>query len=412
MRVGVVAGEASGDALGESLIQAIRTQYPAATFEGIAGPRMQALGARSLFPMEALSVRGYVEVLKSLPRLLYIRWRLRRHFLGDSGRPDLFVGIDAPDFNLGLARMLKRAGIPTLQMVAPTVWAWRADRLPLIRESVHGVLSIFPFERPIFESAGIPLFDIGHPLAWQIPEQGDRAGVRAHLGIAPSAVLVALLPGSRRSELDFHVPLFVETARQLQARLGAIQFLVPLLGDEAMSHFCQLAGGQLEPGGILCLPLHQGSSAAGGSLSTGSAGADPLQLRFLPGQAHAAFQAADVALVASGTATLEAALWKCPMVITYRLSALSAWMVRRRVVSRFVGLPNIILERAVVPELLQEQATAPALAQALAHLLENAGARQAMVSAFATLHARLRADTAQGVLQALNQVCRPVPGLR
>ncbi len=390
MHVGVVAGEASGDALGESLIQAIRSRYPAATFEGIAGPRMQALGARSLFSMETLSVRGYVEVLRALPRLLWIRRGLRHRFLQAATRPDLFVGIDAPDFNLGLARTLKQAGIPTLQMVAPTVWAWRANRLPLIRESVHGVLSIFPFERPLFEQAGIPLFDIGHPLAWQIPEQGDRAGVRARWGLAPEAVVVALLPGSRRSELDFHVPLFVDTARQLQAQLGAVQFLVPLLGSEAIQRFCQLAKGRLGADDTLSLP------------------AQPLvKFRFLPGQAHAVFQAADVALVASGTATLEAALWKCPLVITYRLSPLTAWMVRRRVVSRFVGLPNIILDRAVVPELLQEQATAPALATALAHLLHNAPARQAMVSAFATLHARLRADTNAGVLQALDWVCAP-----
>ncbi len=262
---------------------------------------------------------------------------------------------------------------------------------PLIREGVNGVLSIFPFERPLFEQAGIPLFEIGHPLAWQIPEQGDRVGVRAQLGIAPATQLVALLPGSRPSELDFHVPLFVATARQLQARLGAVEFLVPLLGAEAIQHFCRLAKGRLGPNSRLTLP----------ALSSGAA----LEFRFLPGQAHAAFQAADVALVASGTATLEAALWKCPLVITYRLSRLTAWMVRRRAVSRFVGLPNIILDRAVVPELLQEQATASALAEALAHLLQNLAARQAMLSAFATLHARLRADTRGGVLQAVEQVC-------
>ncbi len=373
MRIGVVAGEASGDALGATLIEAVRMRYPEAVFEGIAGPRMQALGARSLFPMEMLSVRGYLEVLRALPALLSIRRQLIRHFLASP--PDLFVGIDAPDFNLALEKRLKHAGIPTLQMVAPTVWAWRANRLPAIREAVSGVLSIFPFERPIFEGAGIPITDIGHPLAQQIPEQIDRAAARQGLALGEATPIVALLPGSRISEIEFHAQLFVDTAALLKQRFPHACFLVPLVNRRTRGLFEQV---------LQRAPVN-------------------LDIRVLEGQAHEVLSAADVALVASGTATLEAALLKCPMVITYRLSALTAWLVRRRATARFFGLPNIILNRDVVPEMIQEAATPEALAARLADILNDPAAQRAMVQAFVQLHHLLRTDSHQGILKGIAQ---------
>ena len=379
MRIGVVAGEASGDALGATLIEAVRLRYPEAVFEGIAGPRMQALGARSLFPMETLSVRGYLEVLRALPTLLSIRRQLIRHFL--ASRPDLFVGIDAPDFNLALEKQLKRAGIPTLQMVAPTVWAWRANRLPAIRQAVSGVLSVFPFERPIFEKAGIPITDIGHPLAQQIPERIDRAAARQHLAPGNAAPVVALLPGSRLSELEFHAQLFVDTAARLKQRFPQARFLVPLVNRQTLARFEQVLSRAPRDSGIT----------------------------MLEGQAREALSAADVALVASGTATLEAALLKCPMVITYRLSALTAWLVRRRATTRFFGLPNIILDEAVVPEVIQEAATPEILAQCLTRLLDDPAARQAMVQSFERLHRLLRADSHQGILKGIARALQHAP---
>ncbi|NDU85329.1 MAG: lipid-A-disaccharide synthase [Ferrovum sp.] len=374
MRVGVVAGEASGDLLGEALIRAVRSRYPEASFEGIAGPRMQALHARSLFPMEHLAVRGYWEVLRSLPRLLSIRAQLRRHFLAHP--PDLFIGIDAPDFNLGLERDLKRAGIPTLQMVAPTVWAWRAGRLPKIREAVTGVLSIFPFEKPLFDQAGIPLTYIGHPLVQQLAIP-DRFLARQGLDPTFTGRWVALLPGSRVSELEYHGRLFLETALQLHQRFPDLRFAVPLINAVTRTVFRRI----LTQGGYTKLPLV-----------------------ILEEDATRLLAAADVALVASGTATLEAALLECPQVLTYRLSGLTAWMVRRKVVSRFVGLPNIILGREVVPEILQEQATSDRLATELALLLQDETARDAMRQAYGKIRQALGADTTAAIVQGVERV--------
>ncbi|MDE2260536.1 MAG: lipid-A-disaccharide synthase [Betaproteobacteria bacterium] len=379
MRIGVVAGEASGDALGATLIEAVRMRYPEAAFEGIAGPRMRGLGAHSIFPMEMLSVRGYLEVLRALPRLLSVRRQLVRHFLASP--PDLFIGIDAPDFNLALEKQLKRAGIPTLQMVAPTVWAWRANRLPAIRDAVTGILSIFPFERPIFERAGIPITDIGHPLAQQIPEQIDRAAAHRSFGDGGATPIVALLPGSRVSELEFHAQLFVDTAALLTLHFPRARFLVPLVNQQTRNLFEQV---------LRRSPQH-------------------LDIRLLEGRAQEALAGADVALVASGTATLEAALLKCPMVITYRLSALTAWLVRRRTTSRFFGLPNIILDQPVVPEMIQENATPESLAACLTGLLNNPAAQYAMVQSFERLHHLLRADSHQGILKGIAQALQHAP---
>ncbi len=379
MRIGVVAGEASGDMLGEALMNAVRQRYPEAIFEGIAGPRMQALGARSLFPMESLSVRGYWEVLRALPRLLWIRWQLRRHFLRHP--PDLFVGIDAPDFNLGLEKALKDECIPTLQMVAPTVWAWRAGRLPGIRAAVSGILSIFPFEAPIFEQAGIPLTYIGHPLVHRLLPP-NRAQARAALDPGWSGPWIALLPGSRISELDYHGRLFLETALRLQRDFPQHRFAVPLINAGTRACFQRL----LREPAYASLPVTVFEEDA---------------LRILAG--------AEVALVASGTATLEAALLECPQVLTYRLSGLTAWLVRRKGVKGFVGLPNIILGRAVVPEILQEQATPDRLAEELGNLLRDAERRADMRRSFQEVRQRLQADTVNALLQGVEGVLTHAP---
>ncbi|WP_297458586.1 lipid-A-disaccharide synthase [Ferrovum sp.] len=379
MRIGVVAGEASGDMLGEALMNAMRQRYPEAIFEGIAGPRMQALGARSLFPMEALSVRGYWEVLRALPRLLWIRRQLRRHFL--SHPPDFFVGIDAPDFNLGLEKALKRGGIPTLQMVAPTVWAWRAERLPKIRAAVSGILSIFPFEAPIFEQAGIPLTYIGHPLVHLLPPP-DRARARAALDPTGSGSWIALLPGSRMSELEYHGRLFLETALRLQRDFPQSRFAVPLINEGTRDYFQRL----LREPAYASLPVTVFEEDA---------------TRILAG--------AEVALVASGTATLEAALLECPQILTYRLSGLTAWLVRRKGMNGCVGLPNIILGRAVVPEILQEQATPERLAEELGNLLRDAGRRADMRQSFREVRRRLQADTMGALVRGVEGVLAHAP---
>lgn len=356
-------------------MRAVHSRYPEARFEGIAGPRMMALGAKSYFPMETLAVRGYWEVLQALPRLLWIRRQLRRDFLRNP--PDCFVGIDAPDFNLGLEKSLKQSGIPTLQLVAPTVWAWRADRLPKIRESVTAVLSIFPFEKPIFEQAGIPLTYVGHPLVQRLPPPRGRTVLGDHGG-----PWVALLPGSRRSELDYHGRLFLDVARCLQAQFPTVRFAVPLVNPATREQFQRW----LKEPDYATLPVQVFNEDGARVLA-----------------------AAEVALVASGTATLEAALLECPTILTYRLSGLTAWMVRRKRVSSFVGLPNIIMGREVIPEILQEDATVARLSKELAELLGDEARREAMRVAFREMRGRLEADSLGGMLAGFEQVCGHAP---
>jgi lipid-A-disaccharide synthase len=371
MKVGLVAGEASGDALGATLITALQSHDPAVLFEGIAGPKMMALGAQSFHPMEALAVRGLGEVLHALPRLLMIRRQLANHFL--QNKPDLFVGIDAPDFNLGLEKGLKQAGIPTVQMVAPTAWAWRANRIPGIRESVSRLLCIFPFEKPFFEQHGIPTTYIGHPLIGQIPAEGKRQIARENLALSPDEKVLALLPGSRVSELEYHANLFVETAQDLVKRHGSLRFLVPLVNQATQSVFEQaLKNSPIKD----CFTLTQGN-------------------------AHEVVSAADLALVASGTATLETALLGCPMVVTYRISKLTAWWVSQSRTFRFVALPNIILDREVVPERLQEQATAQELSHCLGALLENPAACEEMRRSYREIRQVLSIDTQAALWQGV-----------
>lgn len=374
LRIGIVAGEASGDLLGSHLIAALREKLPDAEFVGIAGPKMQAAGAETLFPMEKLAVRGYIEVLRHFAEILGIRRKLKRYFLANP--PDLFIGVDAPDFNLGLEKALKAHGIPTIHYVSPSVWAWRRERVKTIARSVTHILALFPFEPKIYEEAGVPVSYVGHPMADVLPLAPDRAAMRAQLKLAAQGNVIALLPGSRQSELHYMAELFIRTAQKIASIEPDIHFLVPLVSRETRDFF---------------------------EAALYRLGAEDLPLTILFGHAHAALTAANVALVASGTATLETALLKRPMVVTYKLSRLSAFLMRRKGYLPYVGLPNILAGRFVVPELLQEDATPGNLAQALLNLLHDSQVRNGLEAEFRVMHESLRQNTAQRACEAVLQ---------
>lgn len=373
LRIGIVAGEASGDMLGAALVRAVRSRFPDADFYGIAGPSMQAAGARTLVPMEKLSVRGYVEALRSLPELVRIRSRLAARFLDD--RPGLFIGVDAPDFNLGLERRLKRAGIPTVHYVSPSVWGWRPGRIEGIRKAVDHMLTVFPFEDAIYRKAGIASTFVGHPLADQLPLTPARDEARRQLRIPLGQKVVALLPGSRMSEIQAHADLYLETARLIAERLPEARFLVPLATRETRDAFERRLYARE---------------------------AESLNLTILFGHARLALQAADVSLVASGTATLEAALARSPMVITYRVPSLTYRMMLRTAIIPYAGLPNILSGEFIVPEILQEQATPANLAQALCNWMSHKEARALLESRFDAMHHSLKRDNAECLLRALS----------
>lgn len=361
--IAIVAGEASGDLLGSLLIRSVREAGLDVGFQGIAGAKMQAAGARSLFPMEALSVRGYVEALGSLRKILGIRRALKKRLL--TAPPSLFIGVDAPDFNLDLEAALKRRGIATLHFIGPSVWAWRPKRIRKIARAASHVLLIFPFEEAIYQQAGIPATYVGHPLAHALPEP-DRKAARERLGLAPDGEYVALLPGSRPSELRALGRLYVETAKRIARTRPRTRFLIPLATRETRQAFERI--------------LHE-------------ADARELPLRILFGHAHDAMQAADAALIASGTATLEALLLECPHVISYRVPWLTWQIMKRQALLPWIGLPNILAERTVVPEILQDHATPEALAESIEALLADDEARATQIEAFRVQRARLKRDT-------------------
>jgi lipid-A-disaccharide synthase len=372
MRVAIVAGEASGDLLGAALVRAIKARWPATELTGIAGPKMQAEGVTSLYAMDTLAVRGYVEVLRSLREILAIRRGLVRELLARP--PDLYIGVDAPDFNFAVEAKLKAAGVPTVHYVSPSIWAWRAERLHKIGRAAGHVLCLFPFEAPIYAGAGIPATFVGHPLADTMPLVPDREGARSQLRLAGVRPAVALLPGSRMSELEKHADLFIETAQLLAARRPELRFLVPFATRETREYFER----RLYAKEALELPLEM-----------------------LFGHSHLALHAAEAALVASGTATLEAALARCPMVITYKLSPLTYRMVMRRSLLPYFGLPNILAGEFIVPELLQDDATPANLAQALGNWLDHKAARERLRQRFQAMHESLARDHDARVAEAL-----------
>ena len=366
--LGVVAGEASGDLLGAHFVAALKRSHPGLRAAGIAGPRMAEAGVDAIYPSETLAVNGYVEVLRHLPELLWIRSRIGRRFLAE--RPRVFVGIDAPDFNFTLETRLKAAGIPTVHFVSPSIWAWRPERIHRIKEAVSHMLVVFPFEEKIYQDAGIPVSYVGHPLADVIPLEPDTAAARAALGLAPAPV-VALLPGSRLSEVTRHARLMLDAAALIRRQYPDAQFVLPA-ASEAAARLVQQARRGLD-----------------------------LDVRVLAGQSHAALAACDVALVASGTATLETALFKKPMVITYRVPALTAYLMRKKALLPWIGLPNILARDFVVPERVQEAATPENLANDALAWLEDAPRRHAAIETFRAMHLALRQDASTRIAEAV-----------
>ncbi|PZP99482.1 MAG: lipid-A-disaccharide synthase [Variovorax paradoxus] len=373
----MVAGEASGDLLAGLLLDGLRARWPAMQSMGIGGHQMQARGFEPWWPSETLAVRGYLEVVPHLRRLLAIRRELGDRLLRE--RPDIFIGIDAPDFNFGLEARLRAAGIPTVHFVSPSFWAWRAKKVETLKRSADHVLCIFPFEPELLAAHGVPATYVGHPLASVIPMEPDRAAARLQLGLADGACVVAVLPGSRGSEVQQMGARFFAAARTLLRSRPALQFVVPAVPSQEAA-ICRLA------------------DAAG-------LGA---RLQVVRGQSHTVLAACDVALVASGTATLETALYKRPMVIAYHMNRLSYWLMRGRNLMPWIGLPNILCRDTVVPELIQDAATPEALAAALEHWLQARDAAPETIAAleqrFTALHLELRRDTARLASDAIEKL--------
>ncbi len=370
--IGIVVGEASGDLLGSHLMSALKAKRPDLKFVGIGGPRMQSVGMEILFPMEKLAVRGYVEVLRHYLEIAGIRRKLRAYFLAN--RPDLFIAVDAPDFNLDLELVLKKHGIPTIHYVSPSIWAWRGERIHKIKRAVSRMLALFPHEAEIYRRAEVPVDYVGHPLADMLPDQPKRAEMRDAMRIPARARVFAFLPGSRQSEVRQLALTYVDTAKLILEKMPEARFLVPLATRETREIFQQVIY---------------------------DCDAQELPITLLFGHAQDAMIAADGVLVASGTATLEAALLKRPMVITYRMPALSWWLMKRKSYQPYYGLPNILCGRFVVPELFQDDATAQNLAQALLNLVGNKQAVAEIEATFTELHRSLRHDTAQKAAAAI-----------
>ena len=379
-KIAIVAGEASGDLLGSSLIRALKAARSDLTFIGIAGPKMQSAGAQSLFPIEKLSVRGYVEVLKHLPGLLKLRKNLFKQLIAE--KPAIFIGVDAPDFNFWLERKFKANNIPAIHYVSPSIWAWRGGRMAKIKRAVSHVLALFPFEPALYQAANVPVTYVGHPLADELPLQPNLAAAREILKLKQEAVVFAMLPGSRQSEVRQHAALFVNTAhiitKHYANKTNQVQFLVPLITRETRDIFQHA--------------LHQSYVDYPDA---------ELNMQILFGHAHDAMEAADMVIVASGTATLEAALLKKPMVITYRMPNVSWWILKRMRYQAFVGLPNILAGKFLVPELLQHDATPQNLADASLKLLNDADYLHEIKQAFMKIHISLKQNSAEKAAKAI-----------
>ena len=372
LRIALVAGEASGDILGSGLMRAIKARHPDAEFIGVGGPLMEAQGMQSYFPMERLSVMGLVEVLGRLRELLARRKLLVQTLIDE--KPDVFIGIDAPDFTLNIELQLRRAGIKTVHYVSPSVWAWRQKRVLKIREGCDLMLTLLPFEARFYEEKGVPVRFVGHPLADTIPLESDRAAARGELGLAGDVPVVALMPGSRGGEVGRLGGLFFDAAERLLAQRPTLRFVLPCASPQRRTQIEELLQGR------------------------------DLPITLLDGRSHTALAACNAVLIASGTATLEALLYKRPMVVAYRMAPVTFWILKRLVKSPYVSLPNLLAQRLLVPELLQDAATPEALAETLLPLIDEG---QAQTQGFDEIHRTLRRDAsnqaADAVLSLLGQ---------
>lgn len=366
LRVALVAGEASGDILGSGLMHAIKARHPDAEFIGVGGARMEAEGLKSYFPMERLAVMGLVEVLGRLFELLGRRRQLARDLI--AAQPDVFIGIDAPDFNLGLELKLRRAGIKTVHYVSPSVWAWRQKRVLKIREACDLMLTLFPFEVQFYDAHQVPVRFVGHPLADAIPQQADRAAAREALDLPQDGPVVALMPGSRGGEVARLGELFLDAAIRLRSLRPGVRFLLPCATPERREQLEQMLAGR------------------------------DLPLTLLNGRSHKALAACDAVLIASGTATLEALLYKRPMVVAYRVAPMTYRILKRLVKSPYISLPNLLAERLLVPELIQDAATPEALAQTVAPLIDGG---QVQTEGFDVIHRALRRDASVSAADAV-----------
>ena len=376
LTIALVAGETSGDILGAGLIRALKAKYPDAHFVGVAGPLMQAEGCEAWYEMEELAVMGVVEVVERLPRLLKIRRDLTQRFI--ALKPDVFVGIDAPDFNITLEGRLKRAGIRTIHYVSPSVWAWRQKRVFKIGRNTDLVLAFLPFEKAFYDRFDVPCRFIGHTMADAMPLQPDKLAARRELGIAADALCLALLPGSRNAEVEMLSADFLKTAQLLRVRYPALEIVVPLVNAKRRAQFERIKA-EVAPE----LPMH-----------------------LLDGKGRAAMIASDAALLASGTAALECMLAKCPMVVGYRMKPFTFWLAKRLVKTPYVSLPNLLAGREIVRELLQEECQPDALAAALEPLLHAGPARDTLLTTFHQLHEQIRWNADEQAAQAVLELAR------
>lgn len=371
-KIAIVAGEASGDLLGSHLIKALKNKRPDLDFFGIAGPKMQAQGAKTLYAIERLSVRGYVEVIKHLWGLLKLRRDLVKTILSE--KPALFIGIDAPDFNFSLEKKLKTHGIPTIHYVSPSIWAWRGGRLAKIKRAVTHLLALFPFEPKIYSDANIPVTYVGHPSADIFPMTPDIVAARETLKIEPHQTVITLMPGSRQSEVSQHADLLIKTVQLLLQKMPETVFLTPVITRETRELFERA--------------IYKNN-------------AQGLSIQILFGHADLAIAAADIVIVASGTATLEVALLKKPMVIIYKMPNLSWQILKRMRYQPYIGLPNILAGRFVVPELLQDDATPEKLSAVTLNLLNDKTYLKEINDTFVHIHHQLKQNTAEKAANAI-----------
>lgn len=379
-RVYLVAGELSGDILGAGLMRELRARHPTVEFRGMGGPRMEAQGLESRFPLETLSVMGLVEVLKHLPELLRVRRTLREEAL--AWQPDIMIGIDAPDFNIGLEKQLREAGLKTAHYVSPSVWAWRQGRVKKIAKAVDLMLTLLPFEADFYHRHQVPVSFVGHPLADELPLENDRDSARQALGLAPDTPVLALLPGSRGNEIRFMGATFLDAVTLLCQRHPSLQVVIPAATAQRHTELSQLLAN-----------YH----------------ALTQQVTLLEGQAREAMVASDAVLLTSGTAALEAMLCHRAMLVAYKMAPATHWLAKRLVKTQWISLPNLIAQESVVPELIQHAATPEAIAEQIGQFFSDAEMRHALEARFAEMHANLQRSASERAAQAITALVAGEP---